>query len=335
MIDIFKITEDSPIPKYRQLIGSVHDAIESKELKRDHKMPSVNEIANKFNLSRDTVLTAFGELQARGIIKSRPGKGYYVAKPSVKSHRKIFLLFDRLTSYKEVLFDAFKKDLKRLGTVEIFFHNFNIKTFETLIHDSIGQYTDYVIMPIPTKSVAGAINQVPKDKLYILDRGRRQYGQLYPSVCQSFKKDIYNALHSGLDLLAKYDKLIMLIPENSHAPMELQRGFKKFCGDNSIPFAITKRHAAARIEHGKAYLVLDDNTLVSLVQEAQEKQLQLGKDVGIISYNDTPLKSIAANGITTISTDFRQMGKTLADLIIHKKKDHIENPCFLIRRNSL
>ena len=90
-----------------------------------------------------------------------------------------------------------------------------------------------------------------------------------------------------------------------------------------------------KIIKGETYLVLDDNSLVNLVQQANGKNYQLGKDIGIISYNDTPLKSIVANGITTISTDFAMMGKTLADLIINKQKEHIENPCSLIRRSSL
>ena len=332
---LFNIEESSHIPKYKQVIDSILRAIENKELRQNQKIPSINEISKKFSLSRDTVMTAFNNLQSRGIIISRPGKGYYVANLNVSSKRKIFLLFDKLTSYKETLFDSFKNHLKRQATVEMYFHNFNVKTFETLIRESVGHYTDYAIMPIPSKSISEFIKLVPKDKLYILDRGRHLYGQSYPSVCQSFKKDIYNALITGTELLKKYNKLVILIPELGHTPTDLQRGFKEYCLEYKIEYAITKKSPEFHIIKGEAYLVLDDNSLVNLVQQANEKQFQLGKDVGIISYNDTPLKSIVANGITTISTDFAIMGETLADLIIHKRKSHIENPCSLIIRNSL
>jgi len=334
-MNFIKIEQTSHVPKYRQVIAGIHNAIENKELKQNQKIPSINEISQKFGLSRDTVMTAFNHLQSRGIIISRPGKGYYIAKSNVNQKRKIFLLFDKLTSYKETLFDSFRDQLKRQGTVEIYFHNFNAKTFETLIRESIGRYTDYAIMPIPSKSVANAIKLIPQDRLYILDRGRRLYGQTYPSVCQSFRKDIYNALVSGNDLLKKYKKLVMLISELSHVPMDLQRGFKEYCSEYNMHYSITKKLHDTKIIKGEAYLVLDDNSLVNLVQQANGKNYQLGKDIGIISYNDTPLKSIVANGITTISTDFAMMGKTLADLIINKQKDHIENPCSLIRRSSL
>ncbi|MEO6221409.1 MAG: GntR family transcriptional regulator, partial [Ginsengibacter sp.] len=240
-MDFIKIEQTSHVPKYKQVIAGIHEAIENKELKYNQKIPSINEVSQKFGLSRDTVMTAFNHLQSRGIIISRPGKGYYIAKSTISQKRKIFLLFDKLTSYKETLFDSFRNQLKRQGTVEIYFHNFNAKTFETLIRESVGHYTDYAIMPIPSKSIANAVKLIPQDRLYILDRGRRLYGQVYPSVCQSFRKDIYNALVSGTDLLKKYKKLVMLIPELSHVPMDLQRGFKEYCSEYNMRYSITKK----------------------------------------------------------------------------------------------
>lgn len=333
-MDYIKIQADSPIPKYKQVINSFHEALENNRLKKDQKIPSINQISQKFSLSRDTVLTAFNDLQARGIIISRPGKGYYITKSDVTRQHKIFLLFDKFTAYKEELYASMKDQLKRKASVEIFFHNFNAKAFDTLIRESIGNYTAYVIMPIPTKSISDIIDLIPKDKLYILDRGRRLYGQDYPSVCQSFKKDIYNALNAGAELIKKYNKLVLLFPEDSHAPMDLKRGFVQFCTEHNIEHVATSKHIT-EVNKGEAYIVLDDKTLVTLVQDAQAKKYKLGRDIGIISYNDTPLKSIVANGITTISTDFDAMGRNIADLVINKRKDHIENPCSLIIRSSL
>lgn len=63
-----------------------------------------------------------------------------------------------------------------------------------------------------------------------------------------------------------------------------------------------------------------DRDLVKVVKAAQEVNLEIGMDIGIISYNDTPLKKVVANGITTISTDFVAMDKTLAQLVMSKKQ---------------
>ena len=44
---------------------------------------------------------------------------------------------------------------------------------------------------------------------------------------------------------------------------------------------------------------------------------------------------IVEGAITTISTDFKMMGKRLAEMILNEEKAQIENPNHLIIRNSL
>jgi DNA-binding LacI/PurR family transcriptional regulator len=63
--------------------------------------------------------------------------------------------------------------------------------------------------------------------------------------------------------------------------------------------------------------------------------LKAGEDVGIISYNETPIKKIILNGITTISTNFEEMGKMAARLILENQRQHLEVPFKLTIRNSL
>ena len=52
---------------------------------------------------------------------------------------------------------------------------------------------------------------------------------------------------------------------------------------------------------------MDDNDLITLKERIKNMKLRVGVDVGIISYNETPLKKYILNGITTISTNFEQM----------------------------
>jgi DNA-binding LacI/PurR family transcriptional regulator len=59
----------------------------------------------------------------------------------------------------------------------------------------------------------------------------------------------------------------------------------------------------------------------------------LGKDIGVISYNDTPLKDLL--GITVISTDFQVMGETAAYMILKKKRETVKNVFRFIDRGSV
>jgi DNA-binding LacI/PurR family transcriptional regulator len=83
------------------------------------------------------------------------------------------------------------------------------------------------------------------------------------------------------------------------------------------------------------YFTLDDKDLIKLIKKLKQTPYKLGKDVGIISYNDTMLKEILEGGITTISTDFKFMGSHLAKMLKENVFDQIENPKKIILRNSL
>ena len=75
--------------------------------------------------------------------------------------------------------------------------------------------------------------------------------------------------------------------------------------------------------------------MVNLIKNCQAADLKLGKDVGIVSYNDTPLKEILSDGISVISTDHAKMGETAARMILENRQEKIKNPFHLILRNSL
>ncbi|TNF44953.1 MAG: GntR family transcriptional regulator, partial [Bacteroidetes bacterium] len=116
---IVKIDPKSALPKYRQIISSVQQAIEKKTLKKGDKVPSINQICTDFNLSRDTVMLAFNELKSRGILHSQPGKGYYIVTTEIQPEENIFVLFDELNAFKEDLYNSLITSLKGKAIVDI------------------------------------------------------------------------------------------------------------------------------------------------------------------------------------------------------------------------
>jgi DNA-binding LacI/PurR family transcriptional regulator len=81
--------------------------------------------------------------------------------------------------------------------------------------------------------------------------------------------------------------------------------------------------------------VLEDSDLAELVRQARRSSLALGKDVGILAFNETPLKEVLADGITVVSTDHELMGRTAALLMLNHQAEKVKNPFKLIRRSSL
>lgn len=82
--------------------------------------------------------------------------------------------------------------------------------------------------------------------------------------------------------------------------------------------------------------MIEENDLVNLIKKSREiKDITVGKNLGILSYNETPLKEVLERGISVISTDFSTMGKLAAEMILRKEGGMIKNEFKVIVRESL
>lgn len=332
-IDI-QFEDNLSVPKYRQIIDAIQQKIKAGELKKGDKIPSLNMFCQQYGLSQDTVLMAYNELKAKGIITSQVGKGYFIQSENTDFKHKVLLVFDRLTAYKEELYDSFKDVLKKDGSEQIFFHHNNLKIFQTIIESSIGDYSEYVIMPIDHPDAFALIGKLPSNKVFILDQGRKQYKSLYPYVCQDFERDIYQILKKNAPLVNKYPRLVLVIRHQKSHFRDIVTGFRDFCKQHPVAAEVVNDLKTFEIRPHEAFVVVDDRDLEFLVRYSIDHQLQLGANMGIVSYNETPLKGIIASGITTISTDFARMGKSMADMILNHQKLKLDNPFLMNRRNS-
>ena len=332
-MSIISIQDNIGIPKYKQIVHSVERAITNHQVVKGSKMPSINKICLGFSLSRDTVLMAYDELKKRGILFAIPGKGYYVKSLEINITQKIFMLFDEFNSFKEDIYNAFIENVGSGIQVDIYFHHFNSLMFKKLIDDSNGNYTHYVIMPTNLPDTAPIINILPKKEVYILDQTNVDLIQ-YPAIYQNFVKDIYDALVTGKEHLSKYTKAIIIFP-GFREPVGMKEGFLKFCADYNLQHEVITEFKNREINSGELYVIPNDRDLVRVIEKSKAQGLLLGSDFGIVSYNDTPLKKVVENGITTISTDFQAMGRILAQMIVKGKREQIENKSALILRKSL
>lgn len=326
------IENNRGIPKYKQIILSIENAIIDGNLKKGDVIPSINGICKEFKISRDTVLMAYNQLKGRGVIHSIPGKGYFIKSENLELSQKIFVLFDELNAFKEDLYNSFLKNMDENTQVDIFFHHFNYDVFSKLIYDSIGNYNHYVIMPANLKDTHLVLDKLPKDKVYVLDQMHKELSG-YSAIFQNFEKDIYKNLTIGDSYLKKYNKLILLFQKRQ--PLGMLKGFERFCKDNAYNYEVVNSFENRGPKKGETYIIPDDRNLIRIMKKILNSQLKLGVDIGIISYNDTLLKEIIEGGITTISTDFNKMGASLAQMIKNSEYQQIENCNSFILRNSL
>lgn len=335
---IFGINQTIGIPIYKQLIESVISGIENKTLKKGDQIPSINEVSSELRLAKGTVAKAYNELKAKGIIISIHGKGFYIDKSKVKSDFNIFMIFDQINPFKQIIYDAFVKELGvSTDSVTIFYHHSNYKIFASIINDNIGKFNYYVIMPHLTEDVSGIVKKLPKDRTLIIDNEVKQLADFYPTICQAFENDMYACLTKSLALLKKYNNLTLILSKKNFQfiPNDNILGFEKFCANSSISYTIADDLEQEMVNKGASFIVYSDNDLIALIKICRTKNLKLGTDIGLISYDDTPMKEILEGGITTISTDFQVLGQTAARMIREKSQGRFENPCRFIERGSL
>lgn len=327
------------VPKYISVANAVIEAIRDGNLIRGQQLPSINELSEVHLLSRDTVEKAYKELRRQGILESVKGKGYFINRTDVDAPIRILLVFNKISNYKKQIYNAFIETLGPNATVSLHIHHSNLNIFENLINSSLGIYDFYVIMPHfyeEEDRVFEILDRIPSGQLILLDKNLPDYKGKFAGVYQDFKNDIYKALEDASIDLKKYSKLIYVNPSLTPYPEEIRKGFEYFCRMNNFDFAIIDGiEIDTEISTGEVFIVIEETDLANLIRICRKKGFTIGKEIGIISYNETPIKEILLEGITVISTDHECMGRTAAELILGKRKESIKNPFTLIRRKSL
>ncbi len=63
------------------VVRAIRDQIDARALTPGVRLPSIRAMAETSGVARSTVVEAYDRLAAEGVIRSRPGSGFYVAAP--------------------------------------------------------------------------------------------------------------------------------------------------------------------------------------------------------------------------------------------------------------
>ena len=324
------INNQSSVLKFQQLVESIIDAISENQLKEGEMLPSVNQVMKDTQLSRDTVFKAYAELKRRGVVESVPNRGYFVTRKITK----VFLFLDTFKAYKEVLYHSFLQHLPKSVSVDLHFHHYNIDVFEKIIDESLGKYSKYIVMNFDNRKIQKIISRIPKEQLLIIDWNIHAE-KAESTVFQNFGTAVYSCLSKNLSAIKKYKKFVFYYPAFTYHPREAITHFEKFCTENKIPFELVLKNEDFKVKKGNLYFLVSDRTLANFLDQCAEQGFEPGKEVGVISYNDTPMKKYVKEGITVISTDFELMGQKAAEFVSSNEKLTFEVPTTMKIRHSL
>lgn len=336
IIASFQPKKEQGSPLYKQLGNYLIDAIRNGIWPAGHKLPTVNSANNQATVARDTIIKAYKYLQETGWVRSVPGKGFYVTRNRQNDGKTLFILFDAMNQYKETLYRSLLKSLGNEYYCETAFHYYDKQVFEKLINHALGKYDRYIIIPHFNEEIASILRKIPAEKLLLLDGFPRNYDQPCSAVYQDFHKDLYEELKELHDKLKNYEALHVVFNDKfQFIPYELLGGIHQFCGETHYPIHIERDFDMENIQKGHCYMAISERDLASITKVINKRNWVLRKDIGLLSFDDTPLKEVLKGGITTISTDFELMGQTAGKLIRKGMTRRIANPWILADRGSL
>lgn len=329
-------------PLFRQLMAYIEEQIRSGAFSPDKPLPSLNAMAIQTGLSKETVIKAYAHLCKEGVLNSLPGKGYFVREGYLSGRPSLFVLMDKLSLHQQDIMGGIMEKLSGRADITIRMHYQDIGQFESELGKALDRYDWYLVFPhfsidkVTQEKAARLLGTIPPEKLIIMDRLIDGVPQTAGASYQSIEQDIPAMFEPVLDDIRKYGCLRYISLSVSLYGDLVAQTIRKFGDEHSVPVDILKEVPSVIREKDLFFVSGSrlDRRLSELIRNVSASGLAIGTDVGLICYNDFPLNEFILGGLTTLSTDFLQMGRTAAQMILSGKVSKVHSPCSLIRRNT-
>jgi len=358
--------KQSQLPKYLQLKQEILSWLKSEQLKPGDQMPSENEIAGKFQMSRQTVRQTFGELEQEGWLYRMQGKGTFVSTPKVNKGLDKNTIGMITTSITDYIFPHIVKGaeaaLREQGFSMLLSSTDNNKEKEgESLKTMIGQPLSGLIIE-PTKSSQGNPNlnfylslenkQIP----YLMINAR------YPEIdCPTITVEDEAGTFLGTEHLIQYGhkRIAGFFKTDDMQGVKRLRGFlrahqhyKLALMPNAVVQYITEEKkvkpfdiALAMLklpinERPTAFVCYNDELAVSLLEAIRQAGLSVPADVSVVGFDDSSLATATEVKLTTLSHPKAEMGKKAAEMLLkmieskNKKVEDVVYTTELIIRES-
>lgn len=328
-----KINKKDNSPFYKQIVEHVIASIRSGKAKTGDVLPSMNELAEELGISKETVKKAYAILRDGSHVEPHQGKGFFVCNPEEKPTQRVLLIFDKLSTYKEILLNSMVSRIGDNAQITIRLHNQSLDLLKYYLDECLDRFDYYVITPhfplddLSQRRAVKQLKRIPNRKLIVLDHWIKGLPGNYGVVYQDFANDTYACLSRSLADVRKFSKLNVVIMRSSLYHDTISASIRRFCDENSVPVEFHGLVSDPMVRSGELYLLLNgqlDSQLNELAAVAGRKGLKIGKDIGIISFNDSPINELVLGGLTTISSDFARMGELAAGMILEKEMSKIK-----------
>jgi GntR family transcriptional regulator of arabinose operon len=333
--------KDKQMPKYLQLKQEILSWLHSGRLKPDEQMPSENEIAEQFQMSRQTVRQTFGELEQDGWLFRVQGKGTFVSNPQSQKALAIQTIGVVTTYISDYIFPLIVRGaeaaLRDKGYRLVLSSTDNDKQKEKEILISMMSQPLSGLIIEPTKSAEGN----PNLSYYLsLDYQKIPYimiNERYPEmdcayvriddekggflatehliqlghrrIAGFFKTDDLQGVNRLKGFIrAHHQYQIPLLPEMVIGYSTEEKQIK--------PYETAMQLLSQAEDKPTAMVCYNDGLAVNLLEVIRKLGLSVPDDLSLVGFDDSALATATEVKLTTLTHPKTEMGVAAADLLI-------------------
>lgn len=332
---IHRLRSVNTLSKHEQIINGVIEAIEQEFFKVGDQLPSINVMVEEVGYARKTIVNAYEELKDRGLVESKKNKGYFIISKETHQRKKVALLMYAFERFQEAFYNTLRTELGESVQIDVFFHHSNLQVFESILTNIYGKYGIYVIAPIENPKVAEQLKRIPPEKLVIVDRNL-PIGNEYNYVTQEFEHSTKQLMVELMPRIQAFNKVILFFRSDRDYPDGVLEAFHQLVGEHQLNAEVQSQYEPGSVQTGSLYVFVSDSDMWNILLDCRNQSLKIGKEVGLLSFNDHIMKDLIFDGITTISTSFMDMAKeTAARIGDMSNPKSVIIPTRLVKRNSL
>ena len=143
----------------------------------------------------------------------------------------------------------------------------------------------------------------------------------------------FKAMVSVKDVLAKYKKLVLVLPQQEHYDVSILQGYLYFSQYYPKKCVILDSLTEELPSPGTLYVTLSETDLAAIINAAWHQDYTIGEELGIISLDDTPLKEQLSISVINTGAELMSEGVDMPGACT-AKQHWVRKPFSIIMRNS-
>ncbi|MFS0723952.1 GntR family transcriptional regulator [Paenibacillus sp. 1P07SE] len=332
-------------PKYKRLKLEILSWIADELFKPHEKLPSENEIAKRFDMSRQTVRQTLGELEREGWLYRRQGKGTFIAgapeqvRPDVSEGMKIGMITTYISDYIfPTIVRGVESALRARGARLLLASTDNEKNKERDSLESMLREPLSGLIIEPTRSAEGNPNFPYFLALESQNIPYVMINERYADVdapCLRVDDEAGGCLATEHLIGLGHERIVGLFKIDDYQGVHRMRGFRRAHREHGLPLApehlirytteekeglpaeaLAALLAAEPGQRPTAIVCYNDQLAVRLLDVIRGQGLTVPMDLSIVGFDDSTLATATEVKLTSIAHPKTKMGEDAVQLLM-------------------